>query len=62
MKFEIRKFTISYFKIRAKNNRKIKNDLENKLKGLENDLNNYTINSKNIIRINPNLNKYMKNL
>ena len=39
MKF--RKFTISYSKIRAKNNRKIKNDLENKLKDLENDLNNY---------------------
>ena len=39
MKF--RKFTISYSKIRAKNNRKIKNDLENKLKNLENDLNNY---------------------
>ena len=35
MKFEIRKFTI-----RAKNNRKIKNDIENKLKDLENDLNN----------------------
>ena len=39
MKF--RKFTISYSKIRAKNNRKIKNDLEIKLKDLENDLNNY---------------------
>ena len=32
MKFDIRKFTISYSKIRAKNNRKIKNDLENKSK------------------------------
>ena len=41
MKFEIRKFTISYPKIRAKNNKKIKNDLENKLKDLENDLSNY---------------------
>ena len=41
MKFEIRKFTTSYFKMRPKNNRKIKNDLENKLKDLENDLNNY---------------------
>ena len=41
MKFEIRKFTISYSKIRSKNNRKIKDDLENKLKDLEIDLNNY---------------------
>ena len=41
MKFEIRKFTISYSKIRAKSNREIKNDLENKLKDLTNDLNNY---------------------
>ena len=41
MKFEIRKLTISYFKIRAKNNRKIINDLENKLKDLENDLGNH---------------------
>ena len=41
LKFEIRKFTISYSKIRAKDNRKMKNDLENKLKDLENDLNNY---------------------
>ena len=40
MKFQIRKFTISYSKIRAKNNRRIKKDLENKLKDLENDLNN----------------------
>ena len=40
MKFEIRKFTISYSKIRSKNNRKIKDDLENKLKDLEIDLNN----------------------
>ena len=41
LKLVIRKFTISYCKIRAKNNRKIKNDLENKLKDLQNDLNNY---------------------
>ena len=41
MKFEIRKFTISYSKIRAKNNRKIKNDLENKLKDFDNDLSNH---------------------
>ena len=41
MKFEIRRFTISYSKIRAKNNRKIKIDLENKLKDLENNLTNY---------------------
>ena len=41
MKFQIRKFTISHSKIRTKNNRKIKNDLENKLKDLKNDLNNY---------------------
>ena len=40
MKFEIRKFTI-YSKIRAKNNRKIKNGLENKLNYLENDLKNH---------------------
>ena len=40
-KLEISKFTISYFKIGAKNNRKIKNDLENKLKDLENNLSNY---------------------
>ena len=40
MKFEIQKFKMSYSKIRAKNNRKIKNDLENELKDLENDLNN----------------------
>ena len=32
---------ISYSKIHAKSNRRIKNDLENKLKDLENDLNNY---------------------
>ena len=31
---------MSYSKIRTKNNRKIKNDLENELKDLENDLNN----------------------
>ena len=65
MKFEIRRFTISYCKIRSKNNRKIKNDLENKLKDLENDLNNY---DKQIminydkLKLNPNLEKYMKNL
>ena len=41
MKFQIQKFTISYSKIPAKNNRKIKSDLENKIKDLENDLNNY---------------------
>ena len=41
MKFQIQKFTTSNSKIRAKNNRRIKNDLENKLKDLENDLNNY---------------------
>ena len=41
MKLESRKSTISYSKIRARNNRKIKNDLENKSKDLENDLNEY---------------------
>ena len=41
MKFEIQKFTISYSKIRAENGRKVKNDLENKLKDLENNLSNY---------------------
>ena len=41
MQFEIRKFTISYSKVRAKNNRKIKNDLQSNLKDLENNLNNY---------------------
>ena len=41
MKFQIQKFTISYSKIRVKNNRRIKKDLENKSKDLENDLNNY---------------------
>ena len=41
MKFQIQKFTTSNSKIRTKNNRRIKNDLENKLKDLENDLNNY---------------------
>ena len=41
MKFEIRKFTISYSKIHAKNNRKIKNDLENKLKDLDHDFQKY---------------------
>ena len=39
LKFKIRKRTISYSKIRAKNYRKIKNNLENKLRDLENDLN-----------------------
>ena len=53
LKFEIRKF--------AQNNRKIKNDLENKLKGLENDLT-ITINSKNLTKLDPNLKKYMKSL
>ena len=32
---------MSYSKIRVKNNRRIKKDLENKSKDLENDLNNY---------------------
>ena len=41
IKLESRKATISYSKIRARNNRKIKNDLENKSKDLENDLNEY---------------------
>ena len=41
LKFEIKKFTISYSKIRAKNNEKIKSELENKLKHLENNLNDY---------------------
>ena len=45
LKFEIQKFRILYSKIHAKNNRKIKNDLEIKLKDLENNLNNYN-NSK----------------
>ena len=40
MKFKIHKSTISYSKIRAKNNRKMITDLENKLKDLENDLKN----------------------
>ena len=40
IKFQIRKFTISYSKIRAKNTRRIKNDLEKKFKDLENDLKN----------------------
>ena len=53
LKFEIRKF--------AQNNRKIKNDLENKLKDLENDLI-ITINSKNLTKLDPNLKKYMKSL
>ena len=53
LKFEIRKFT--------KNNRKIKNDLQNKLKDLENDLT-ITINSKNLTKLDPNLKKYMKSL
>ena len=41
IKFQIRKLTISYSKIRAKNNRRIKNDPEKKLKYLEHNLNNY---------------------
>ena len=41
LKFEIRKLKTSYFKTQPKNNRKIKIDLENKLKDLDNDLNNY---------------------
>ena len=41
MKFQIWQITISFSKIRAKNNWRITNDLENKLKDLENDLNNY---------------------
>ena len=41
LKFEIQKFMKSCSKIHAKNNRKIKNELENKLKDLEKDLNNY---------------------
>ena len=41
IKFQIRELTISYSKIRAKNNRRIKNDLEKKLKYLEHNLNNY---------------------
>ena len=53
LKFEIRKF--------AQNNRKIKNDLENKLKDLENDLI-ITINSKKLTKLDPNLKKYMKSL
>ena len=32
---------MSHSKIRVKNNRRIKKDLENKSKDLENDLNNY---------------------
>ena len=60
MKFEIQKFTISYSKIRAKNNRIIKNDLENKLKGFENDLSNHDKLQK--YKLNLNLRKYMKNL
>ena len=61
MKFQIRKFTISYSKICAKNYRRIKNDLENKLKDFENDLNNYDQLQK-YNEINPNLKKYRKNL
>ena len=61
MKFVIQKFTISYPKIRAKNNRNIKNDLENKLKDLENDLNNYNKLQK-YNKIKSELEEYMKNL
>ena len=41
MKFRIQKFTISYSKKRAENNRKIQNDTKNMLKDFESDLNNY---------------------
>ena len=41
LKFKIQNLKISYFKIHAQNNKKIKNDIENKLKDLKNDLNNY---------------------
>ena len=41
MMFEIRKFTISCSKRRAKNKGKTKKDLENKLKDLKNNLNDY---------------------
>ena len=41
IKFEIQTFAISNSKIYVKSNRKIKSDLENKLKDLENDSNNY---------------------
>ena len=54
LKFEIQKFTILYSKILTKNNRKIKNDLEIKLKDLENDLSNYN-SLQNTIKLNLNL-------
>ena len=41
MKFQIRKFTISYSKKRIENDRRIKCDLENKLRDLETNLSNY---------------------
>ena len=59
MKFQIQKFAISYSKIRAKNNRKTKIDLENKLKDLENDLNNYDKLQK-YNKIKSELEEYMK--
>ena len=59
MKFQIQKFAISYSKIRAKNNRKTKIDLENKLKDLKNDLNNYDKLQK-YNKIKSELEEYMK--
>ena len=61
MKFQIQKFTISYSKIRAKNNRKTKIDLVNKLKDLENDLSNYDKLQK-YNKIKSELEEYMKSL
>ena len=61
MKFQIQKFTMSCSKIRAKNNRKTKIDLENKLKDLENDLNNYDKLQK-YNKIKSELEEYMKSL
>ena len=52
---------ISYSKIHAKSNRRTKNDLENKLKDLENDLNNYDQLEK-YNEIKSELGKIMKNL
>ena len=49
---------ISYFKIRIKNKRKIKTNLGNQLKDLENDLNNYD----KLQKLNPIRKKFMKNL
>ena len=56
MKFEIRKFTISYRKIWAKNNWKMKKDLETKLKDLKIDLNKYRKFQK-YNKLNPNFKK-----